>query len=118
MVKETNTIMTQRFQIGDRVIALSTTTSSSLQARERGRMYIVEHVRYCSGCGNHMINIGVKTNVSGVQCVCNRVLDSHGKSWTRSTEFALVDQSTLKAFEESEEYELAAIIHKILTTDK
>ena len=103
------------FKIGDRVVALTNPVNEYGQPRIKGQIYRVYAVVYCSGCGCQSINIGVKSQRTKFNCGCGKHNQPNGGLWfTTSANFALVDEQTLTEAVESENYELAEVIHREL----
>lgn len=105
------------FKLNNRVMALTSTPNDRAQVREKGKIYTVTGIMYCPTDGHQAININSqreRSRTNMVDCNCGKEHPSSGRSWTKSTEFVKVDEQTLEALVEAEEYELAAIIHKEL----
>ena len=105
----------KQFKAGDNVISLTNSTLPNSQVREKGKIYQVDAIAYCIGCGMQRINIGQKTDIPTVHCGdCDTVQDSGKKYWTSSKHFIKVDpESISKAIAEcveNEDYEGAAFL--------
>lgn len=104
-----------RFNIGDKVIALTNPTRVNSQPRVKGQMYIVQKIMYCSNCGIQMINIDPKSILSIFNCTCNNDQPCDGYHFTQSVLFAKVDdlEEELKEAVHNEDYELASILRNV-----
>ena len=107
-----------RHSVGDRVVALSSNRNELSQPRVKGKIYTVQSIYYCSGCGIQTINIGCNNPYQEVECTCGKSQDNMGLHWTDSREFAKLDKSALQNAVEEENYELASIIRDALKTEK
>lgn len=108
------------FKKGDKVIALSNPPELRTQPRQKGNVYFVEAILYCSDCGSQMINIGPKVDdgVTEVNCAsCNTEQNNRGLMWTISSQFRKADeegiQAAIEECLENEDYEGAAILRDV-----
>lgn len=111
-----------RHSVGDMVVALDSTPNLFAQPREKGKIYMVKDISYCSKCGIQAINIGFYLDYSkftdNATCTCcGTKRKCNGKHWTLSYRFAPISESTLQSAVEEENYELAAIIRDALKTE-
>jgi|SRR6187402_2834101 len=105
-----------KFEIGQRVIALTNPKDSGGQPREKGKIYGVNAIQYCSKCGNQSINIGVESKATHSRCSCGNTQYNEGLQWTMSSEFAPIISNTLEEAIANEEYELAVVLRDELQT--
>jgi hypothetical protein len=118
--------MERRFQLGDKVVALTGHRNEKGQPRVKGKIYAVHAIQYCPACGEQKINLGISAPIntsSIIICTCNKKRPNEGLYWTSSKFFAKVDdlESALEEAVENEDYELAAMLrdlNKDLTYDK
>lgn len=104
------------FKPGDKVIALTNPKNAFSQPRVKGKIYTVEAIYFCSGCGNQMVNLGFKTKNSKIFCgPCDNMQSSKGLCWTRSEHFSKVDdfEESLKEALENEDYEMASLLRDL-----
>lgn len=102
-------------KVGDKVIALTDNPDDSCQFRRSGSVYMVNAMSYCVMCMTSLVNIGQRSNHSGVKCKCGMLMSTNGLMWTPKGEFVLLDQKQEaldKAIEE-ENYELAAKLRDV-----
>lgn len=106
--------MNQIFKVGEKVIALTNPSSELGQPRKKGRLYKVNAVMYCSGCGNQVINIGVKSNITSTKCGCNNSQPTNGLWWTNSQHFVRPEEisEAITHFAEKEEFEICGVLKK------
>ena len=109
-----------KFQVNQKVIALSSSAHPLSQSRIKGNVYAVTALSWCSRCGANLININnspsrnrVGTGTFG--CNCGNIQPNRGLGWTYSHHFASLTEESMEALAESEEYELAAIVRDNLT---
>lgn len=108
----------KRFEIGDKVVALVSSTHPFTQTRIKGNVYTVEDILYCTKCGIQVINIGQKCkgNTGLLECsICGDTSSNRNLGWTQSRYFAKVDDLS-EAIEEAvaeEDYETAALLRDI-----
>jgi hypothetical protein len=108
----------EKIEIGDNVIALSSTPCENAQTRIKGKIYKVCDISYCSKCGLQLLNIGqASPNDATIECTCNYVGRANGLMWTFSTEFRKLTSDSLEALEseavENEDYELAGTLRDL-----
>ena len=107
----------KRFEIGDKVVALVSSTHDFTQTRIKGNVYIVEDILYCAKCGVQTINIGqnCKGNSGFLQCDCGHTNPNRNLGWTQSKYFAKVDDlaDAIEAAVAEEDYETAAMLRDI-----
>jgi len=106
--------MQNRFNIGDRVVALNSTPSAvadRCQTRVKGQVYKVLDVVYCQACGSQSINVSNEpTDREMLMCNCRRsVMPTYGVRWTASEHFTTIDEALSKAIAE-ENYEYACTL--------
>ena len=112
----------KKFQINDKVIALTNPGNQMSQYRVKGQIYSVKGVSFCSGCGDQRINIGQApkpSNNKNVICVgCGSEQNHLGLAWTNSKYFAKVEkediEEEMEKAEVEEDYEFAAILRDTL----
>lgn len=107
--------MKQQFKVGDKVIALSTTTQPEFsQSINKGTIYTVLAVKYCSGCGGQKINVvaGLPQQDDHYCLACKTSTSNEGRMWSTSKRFAPVEdlEEVLATAVENEDYELAHIL--------
>lgn len=97
-----------RFNIGDKVVALTNPLDSLCQHRVKYNIYTVQAISYCKGCGVQRINIGgsPRGNTDNGVCICKAINPHNGLGWTRYVHFALVSDI---ATDEELENELSEI---------
>jgi hypothetical protein len=105
-----------KFNVGDKVICIVARKDHRGQPREVGHQYVVQAIKYCSGCGIQAINIMGKCDSGYVKsgCICGEINPNKGLWWTASNYFVKVDDIQL-AIEEAvkeENYEVADILNK------
>lgn len=111
--------MEQRFKVGDKVIALSSSTRISQQPRVIGEKYVVADVRFCRSCGKQTISLqdSPLSVHQRSQCGCGQN-EKSTKMWSYSSLFILDNPKELAiALEEAvkeENYELASILRDVL----
>lgn len=105
-----------RHNVGDKVIALKSSTNEREQLRIKGKLYTVKATKFCSKCGTQVINIGPKTSRLYVDCFCNSIFDTDGNEWTVSKHFAKPEKLQAKIEEavEVEDYETAHELTELL----
>lgn len=105
----------KRFNIGDKVIALTDPRNELSQPRVKGKMYIVVSLMYCQKCGDQMISLGVKSVNGRLLCDCGCAQENDGFFYTRSTNFAKVDEFDQEIAEavSDENYELASLLRDL-----
>jgi hypothetical protein len=100
-----------KFQVNQKVIALSNSSNELSQQRIKGSIYTVTKLSWCVNCGISLINIDNKPAVRETgECDCGSTQSTGGSAWTIASEFALITHETLRLLAEFEEYELAAIV--------
>jgi hypothetical protein len=111
----------KEFNIGAKVIALTTSEHKTTQPREKGKVYIVNSVCYCSKCGRQNINVSGRLPESpkevAVSCnTCGCKQPSMGLWWTSSNLFANVKNinKELEKAVADERYEDAQVIHNYI----
>lgn len=90
------------FKIGDRAIALET-KSHPEQSMKKGKVYIVEDIMYCSGCGVQNINIGCKLRTQRAMLTCGSCRNKqivNGLYYTMYTRFAHPEEASKTLIEE------------------
>lgn len=107
-----------KFEIGDYAVSLTTPHNELSQPRERQQVYRVLDVKNCK-CGGQSINISsVKPQQSTVKCGCDRVMVNDGKHWTSSLYFQKVSETAVMNTKdlavENEDYEKAAYLRDLL----
>jgi hypothetical protein len=104
-----------KFNIGDKVVALSNQPRPSCQERVKGRVYSVEKILYCPTDGHQMINIGPTSENDFYNCSCGKKHATNGFKWTLSREFAKVDnvEEALEEAVANEDYDLAIVLRDI-----
>ena len=106
----------KKFDIGDKVIALTDPLNPGSQPRIKGKIYKVESILYCSYCGEQMINIG-ETSTSTIlhHSKCGNKQENKGLHWTSSDHFSKIDDfdESLQEAIESENYELACLLRDL-----
>lgn len=115
--------MERRFKIGDKVVALTNPLSEGSQPRVKGKTYNVQAVRYCSGCGVQVINLGYHLPIPNnhiqyseySDCVCGKEALNEGLFWTLSKYFAKVDdlETAIEEAVQNEDYETAAVLRDL-----
>ena len=107
------------FNIGDQVVALSNGECPS-QPRNKGDIYTITNIFYCSTEGKQLVNINNTKSCSKtgyISCGCGKKhrKDDHF-AYTYSTEFALLENLSdyVEAAIEEENYETADLLHKIM----
>ena len=114
----------KRFEIGQIVVALTNPPDEFNQPRTKGCKYPILDVMYCSKCGIQDINIAGELGKYApngklwskyMTCSCGNTSLNHGKHWTNSENFALVDdiKEELEEAVANEDYELAALLRDI-----
>lgn len=111
----------KRFQIGDKIIALSDSVSASSQIRKKGKIYEVTGIQYCSSCGIQTINIDFQKNIflgtyTQERCFyCKGISKPSEMGLTISREFAKIDDinQELEKAVENEDYELASLLRDL-----
>ena len=110
--------MEKRFKIGDKVVALTSNKDEKGQPRVKGKIYTTQAIRYCPGCGEQKINLGISIPIntsSLIMCACNMKRSNEGLYWTSAKFFAKVDDldSALESALEYEDYELAVMLRDL-----
>jgi hypothetical protein len=102
-------------KVGDKVIALTNNPDDSCQFRRSGSVYMVNAMSYCVMCMTTLVNIGQRSNHSGVKCKCGMLMGTEGLMWTPSGEFVLFAdrQEALDKAVKEENYELAAKLRDV-----
>jgi len=97
-------------KVGDKVIALSDNPDDSCQFRLKGSVYMVNATSYCVMCMKTLINIGQRSQHTGVKCKCGMLMHTNGLMWTPEDEFVLLadKQEALQDAIKREDYEFAA----------
>lgn len=109
-----------RFQIGDKVVALKAHESISSQPRIKGNVYTVKDIMYCGRCGHQNINLGwpkpphISNNVTCGECRGSS--PNRGLEWTNSKYFAKLDDldAALQEAVENEDYETASLLRDLM----
>lgn len=108
----------KRFNIGDKVVALTNSPNSRCQKRVKGNIYTVLDVDYCRRCGGQGINIGGKdASAIDVKCNCGSSQESsNGLYYTDSKHFALADNlhQELENAVAEERYEDAQVLNELI----
>ena len=110
--------MQNRFNINDKVVALSSTPvefADRCQPRVKDEVYTVLNVMYCPVCGAQLVNVAnAPTEKEYLLCSCKRCrLPTQGYFWTGSEQFAPIDEALTQAVAE-ENYELACVLRDAL----
>lgn len=112
--------MTKQFNIGDRVIALSSGVAPN-QPRSKGNKYTVTRLLYCRTNGQQFINIDdtPATGSSGfLLCTCGKKHKSGNIAYTLSDRFVKDDPNVIKQeledALESEDYDTAILLRDIV----
>lgn len=109
--------MEKRFKIGDKVVSLTNPSSEGSQPRVKGKVYKVQAIQYCSGCGEQVINIGYRlpNNAMYSDCNCGKEVFNEGLFWTLSKYFARVDNlaTAIEEAVQNEDYETAATLRDL-----
>ena len=69
-----------RFKVGQDVVALSTNTEGN-QPRIKGKVYKIDSILFCSGCGKQFLNFGSQADNSVSKigtCKCGTKTDARG----------------------------------------
>ena len=109
-----------KFQINQKVIALSNPFNELSQQRVKGNIYTVKALSWCARCGANQINIDNSKSAQyiTIRCTCGYAQPNQGLNWTRASEFAPLTEEAMEALAEAEEYELAAIVRDNLNLTK
>lgn len=110
--------MKNRFNIDDKVVALSSTPieyADRCQPRVKGNVYRVLDIMFCNTCGSQVVNVSnTPTDREYLLCSCRRdKMLTRGFHWTSSTSFAPIDEVLDEALAE-ENYEYACILRDAL----
>ena len=110
--------MEKWFKIGDNVVALNNPLNSKSQPRVKGKVYKVQAIQYCPGCGTQTINLGyhLPDDVSDYSdCTCGKESSNEGLYWTLSNYFARVDdlETAIEEAIAEEDYETAATLRDL-----
>jgi hypothetical protein len=113
--------MEKRFKIGDKVVALTSPKTEMCQPRVKGKIYTAHAIRYCPGCGEQKINLGIitPTDTSNLTaCGCGKKYQNEGLHWTLSRYFAKADnlETAIEEALENEDYESAATLRDLNNT--
>ncbi len=106
-----------RHAVGDKVVALSDTPNAICQTRKKGSIYTVYDTTFCSKCGIQSINLANTTAAAFCECgLCGKMNASEGLEWTRSDQFAKLDElpDLIASYEEQGEYEMCGLLLGIL----
>lgn len=110
--------MNQIFKVGEKVISLSNNVTPGCQPRVKGKLYPVQDILYCCGCGRQWINVsGPHKNKldSYVSCSsCKKLQLNHGLWWTDSIGFVRPEEisEAITHFAEKEEFEICGVLKK------
>lgn len=100
-----------KFQVNQKVIALSNPFSELSQQRVKGDIYTITKLSWCPNCGINLININNQPSVRETsECDCGGIQSTGSSAWTLSHHFAPLTEESMEALAEAEEYELAAIV--------
>lgn len=100
-----------KFQVNQKVVALSNPLNELSQQRVKGNVYTVTKLSWCVSCGISRINIDNQPAVRGnIVCKCGSIQSTGGLAWTIISAFAPLTEESMEALAETEEYELAAIV--------
>jgi len=100
-----------KFQINQKVIALSNPFNELSQQRIKGNIYTVTKLSWCPNCGTNLININNQTGVRETsECDCGCINSTGGLAWTKADFFAPLTEESMETLAEAEEYELATIV--------
>jgi protein-arginine kinase activator protein McsA len=107
-----------RYKVGQRVVALSNSKPNSIQPRVKGKIYTIDSILFCSGCGKQFLNFGTIADEGCDKygtCSCGTKTDGRGLVWTSSIFYAPIDDidSQIEKAIEEEDYELAAPLRDI-----
>lgn len=83
-----------RFEVGQKVVALTNPRDSWCQPRIKGNTYTVMAIKYCVKCGEQLINIGEMTDVLHGRCGCGNIYSINGLFWTYSKYFAPLEEKS------------------------
>jgi len=83
-----------KFKVGDKVIALVTTLKPGFsQNLIKGKIYVIQKIKYCSECGEQSINIGENEERKSIRCKnCGSSFESKGYAYSSSKRFVLLDE--------------------------
>lgn len=97
----------KKFNVGEKVVALTNSPGNMYQPREKGKVYTVLAVGYCSGCGVQRINVAGKNKAGITKCNCGHEQPNNGLWWTKSQFFSRPCelQAELELAEQEERYE-------------
>lgn len=111
--------MEKRFKIGDKVVSLTNPLSEGSQPRVKGKVYKVQAIQYCPGCGTQTINLGYHLPPNKFSeysdCTCGKEALNEGLYWTLSKYFARVDdlEAAIEEAIAEEDYETAAALRDL-----
>ena len=95
----------KRFEIGDKVVSLFNTKDSCAQIVEKGVIYTVLELMYCSKCGRQLIHVGGGTKIQTTNygnCDCgNRLFMTLAHTYSEG--FSKIDETGLEEVVEKEE---------------
>lgn len=107
----------KRFEIGEKVVALTDPPNSNCQKRKKGCIYTVTSMMFCTVRGHQFINIDdQKTIAYLVSCNCGTDHEKpDDRAYTYSKHFARLSDLEREEKEavENEDYETAAILRDI-----
>jgi hypothetical protein len=100
-----------KFNIGEKVLALTNPADTSCQPRTKGKIYTVTGMIFCPLTGEQSINIDHNLGISNyVDCNCGNTHLVGLAHYTRSIHFARINESALDRALDNEDYELAILI--------
>lgn len=76
-----------RWEVGDEVVSLITSTADTQQPLLEGSIYTVKAVMYCQKDGMQKINVGFQSSGNIFSCDCGQTHPSFGLKWTSATRF-------------------------------
>lgn len=103
-------------KIGDKIIALNSTTKRNTQPRTVGKIYVVKNIHTCPHCDCQYVNFGYTTKILQKQCNgCDGSFLSGFLKWTPSKFYININdiKKTLEKALEDEDYQLAIILRDI-----
>jgi hypothetical protein len=108
--------MKTKYRVGQKVVGLN---SNPVVPRQKGKVYTITAVLFCSACGKQFLNFGKKADESfeahGVCTSCGDRIETKGLIWTSAKHYAEVkdiDAMIQKALDQ-ENYELAAELRDV-----
>jgi hypothetical protein len=109
----------RRFKIGEKVVALNSSTHEKAQPRVKGKIYTVTMIMNCQLCGEELINVNNNPSITNVlECECKHTMNNFHRAFTFGKFFAPIDELDILIEQcvEDENYEDAQLFTEVLET--